>query len=327
MRCTILILSLAVVSCGTLAAGDGGSSNLPNRLIIPFNKIEAPEGDDESTLPFVITEDDVALDEPNGLVAGSGVDLYFQASTEEMTVIQRASSSDGISFGASETVFEPESDWEGTSVGSPTVIRGSQYVLFYVGGGGAAVGRATSDNGTSWTRQDQPVFDPDESIESATVVRFDGAYLLYYSVLGEDEDGDVVPVRIELARSNDGLVWSETGEVFSSAGGCTTPSGLDTACWDGTYVGSPDARIVTSPTGREVVDLWYTAGNGTNSNIGFAGSFDGTTFSRFADNPVVSDATPERAANVLEVNGRLFMYYSDNHSGSRSIGLARQGQD
>lgn len=323
----VLPLCLAIVSCGTIAEGDGGSSNLPSRLIIPFNKLAAAEGDEESTLPFVIAEQDVELDEPTAVVNGSGVDIYLQASTDETTVIQRASSPDGISFGSIDTVFEPENAWEGTLVGSPTVIRGNPHVLFYVGGAGDAVGRATSENGSTWARQEQPVFDPDESIESATVVRFDGAYLMYYSVLDEDDDGDLIPVRIELARSSDGLVWAGVGEVFGSASGCTTPSGLDTSCWDGTYVSSPDARVVTSPAGREVVDLWYTAGNGTNSNIGFAGSFDGSTFSRFADNPVVADSTPERAANVVEVDGRLFMYYSDNHSGSRAIGLARQGND
>ena len=320
----VTLLSLVLVACGTMAEGDGGGENLPNRGIVPFDKLEGPEDDDTSILPFVLADGQLDYDEPSALISGERVDLYFQAAGADHTVVKRALSDDGISFDVLETIIEPELDWEEHSVGAPSIIRfGGELMLFYLGGGAQpAVGLARSGDGTSWNRQEAPVFAPEMVIASPCVVALDDELAMFYAVLTENEDEELVPREIAVATSSDGLTWTEAGEALSTGTDCLSDAGSEVRCWDETYVTNPGVRVSQTTTGRTLVDLWYTGGVAQNSNIGFAGSFGDLRFERYALNPILDDRGAESSAFVVPFQDRLLMYYSDEHDGRRAIALA-----
>lgn len=325
----VTIFTLSLVACGTLAEGDGGGENLPNRGIIPFDKLEAPDGDESSVLPFVLVDAERDLDEPAIVTTDDGVDVYLQVTEESQASIQRASSSNGVDFGAVESVLEPELDWEGSWVGAPSVVSvGGQLLLLYLGGTShRAVGLARStDGGVTWTREAEPVFDPEDVIASPAAVALNDGLILFYAVLTVDEEEELVPTRILMASSTDGLTWTGGEEVLSIGTGCANEDGVEVRCWDSSYITSPGARVSTSSIGRTVVDLWYTGGVSDDSNIGFAGSFDDLRFERFPLNPVLEDRGPEAAAFVAPFQDHLLMYYSDEHEGHRAIALATNGK-
>ena len=67
----------------------------------------------------------------------------------------------------------------------------------------------------------------------------------------------------------------------------------------------------------------YTGGLGSNSSIGFAGSYDGVVFARYEQNPILADSGPESGADLIEYAGRLRMYYADEGDDEAlAIGLA-----
>ena len=318
------LLSLLLMACGTLAEGDGGGENLPSRGILPFDKLEAPEDDDSSILPFVVAHNELDLDEPTAIVTADGIDLYLQVEEETRTLIQRASSRDGISFEALETVLEPELDWEESWIGAPSVVRfGEDLLLFYLGGvEERAVGLARSADGNTWARESEAIFEPEMIIASPCVVSLNGKLVMFHSVLTENEDEDLVPTAIAYATSTDGTSWTEAGQALSVGTGCVNDDGAEVRCWDNTYVTSPGVRVSHTSTGRTVVDMWYTGGVADNSNIGFAGSFDDLGFERYALNPILDDRGPESSAFVVLFQNRLLMYYSDEHDDRRAIALA-----
>ena len=314
MRYTILA-SLLFCACGTIAEGDGGDSNLPSRGIIPFEKLAPVVDDEDSTLPFVLSSLTAHLDEPFLLDDGRHLVVWLQASIDDHMWIQRAESNNGRDFNTLRTVFEAENAWEEQVVGSPNVVAfGGTYLMFYLGGNGTpAVGLARSDDGINWQREPEPVFEPSAVIASPAVVVWNGVYHMYYARLEPDEDGVLESVAVDHVTSRDGLDWGEPENTLSTGTGCIGDSGAEVRCWDAVTVGSPGARVSTTPTGRQVLDLWYSGGLGSNTNIGFAGSFDGEHFSRYALNPVLADGGPESGAHVMFYEGRLRMYYSDEY--------------
>lgn len=312
------------MACGTLADGDGGGENLPSRGIIPFDKLEPPDDDDSSLLPFVVADAELELDEPTAIATDDGIDLYLQVEEESRTLIQRASSLDGVDFDALETILEPELGWEESWIGAPSVVRfGDELLLFYLGGvEERVVGLARSSNGNSWTREPEPVFEPETVIASPCVISLGGELVMFHAVLTENEDEDLVATTIAYATSSDGMSWTENGQALSVGTDCVNDDGVEVRCWDNTYVTSPGVRVSRTSTGRTVIDMWYTGGVAENSNIGFAGSFDDLGFERYALNPILDDRGPEAAAFVVPFRDRLLMYYSDEHDDRRAIALA-----
>jgi len=69
-------------------------------------------------------------------------------------------------------------------------------------------------------------------------------------------------------------------------------------CRDGEVILAPDegersvrdpfVRTVVSPLGRELWDMWFVLDEDGDGNLAFAGSFDGLTWVRYADNPILS---------------------------------------
>jgi predicted GH43/DUF377 family glycosyl hydrolase len=132
------------------------------------------------------------------------------------------------------------------------------------------------------------------------VIRFQGKYLMYYSVQPYiDKSNPVKGWGIGIATSNDLINWEKTGEI--------TPS----ADYESKGLCAPCARIIEGK-----VHLFYqTYGNGKNDAICHAWSSDGISFIRDPSNPVFhpeGDWTCGRAidAEVVKYKDRYFLYYA-----------------
>jgi hypothetical protein len=315
------VACLALVGCGTSAESNGGDSNLPSRGIVPF-RVHADERDRRLA---VLSDGERALSEPDALRLEEGVALYLTMEGTERTSIGRAEApGEGLDFGDLVEVLGPEQAWEAGRTSSPAVLdHGGVVYLWYVGGDGegespGALGLARSSDGFVFLRETQPVLvpEPGERLAAPDVVRVDGHFVLFVAVTPADSEQS--PPRSVVVRfdSTDGLAWDRVGVVLEPGSGCLNADGAEVRCWDGGFVREPGARASRSPAGRPQIDLWYTGGLGGNAGIGFAGSFDGRTFSRYRQNPIIDASGPESGASVVELEGGLNLYYA-----------ARQGRD
>ncbi len=317
-------LTLLLACCGTIAEGDGGNSNLPERGIIGWTKLEPPLDDEGEPLegaeqPFVLFDEDAAFDEPAAIVVGDEVWVYFTAESDGRTVIQRATSGDGTAFGEPRVAIEADGDLR-----SPSVLRvGSEYRMWYLADG--SLGLATSSDGRAWSVESDAVFTPPEGelMDGPAVIAVSNGFALYYGAGELDEDDESVSLGIVLARSPDGVEWTRDDFVLAPESGCREGEAL-VRCWDELLVTSPAAVVSISPVGRELVDLWYTGAVGSDTGIGFAGSFDGRTFSRYTLNPVVNHGSPEAHPSVGSLGGTNLMFFSYERDGRRAIAVARR---
>lgn len=325
--CGLLVLGVGLfLACGTIAEGTGGDEHLPRRAIVPFTKLVDGQQPDGLDAPFVLAEEDADLLDPSALLMGDRVVLYLARGTGETADIVRTTSPDGRHFEAGEPVLSPELDWEEGWITAPEVLRhGGVFYLWYVGGRTrTALGLATSSDGRTFTREPAPVLEvaADQRITAASVVRLGGRFTLFYGVATPNGEDDPPPTVIHRADSLDGIDWTARGQVLGGGERCANDRGDEIRCWDQTYVDAPAARVAVTPTGRTLVDLWYTGGITGNSGIGFAASFDGLRFSRFRHNPVLGDGSPERSPTVVDRGAEVLMYYADRVDDRSAIALA-----
>lgn len=164
--------------------------------------------------------------------------LYMQAYRDGTTnsVVARATAPGPL--GPWEVSAEPVLDrgpsgaWDAYKITTPAVLRTADgYLMIYAGygnyGNSAAIGLATSPDGVTWTKYDDPATDEkpyaasdpiltaggaaweQNQLDYASVVRDgDGFLLLYRSTLGFSPS----TTQLGLARSGDGRDWQRLGE-------------------------------------------------------------------------------------------------------------------
>lgn len=220
-------------------------------------------------------------------------------------------------------------DWDSGAVFAPGVLadQGS-FQMYYTGKvatGTAivpvAIGRATSPNGTGWTKDaDNPLVtggSPGEwdaaGVEDPVALIVDGTYHLWYA--GRSAGGSS---QIGHATSPDGVNWTkDEGNPVLEAG----PEGT----WDTRGV-RPGSVIRVDGEYR----MWYTGANvhGT-AQIGYATSDDGTTWAKYAGNPVLQSGNLNweasgvyRPAVVFDGTTYRMWYTGAGSDGAQGIGFA-----
>jgi predicted GH43/DUF377 family glycosyl hydrolase len=136
-----------------------------------------------------------------------------------------------------------------------------------------------------------------------SVIKVGGTYVMY---VREDING-TGPFGIYRGTSTDGMNWNMSSSPVLSPG----PSGS----WDGGLVFSPD--VVWNGTGY----LMYYVGDATSPtrNIGVAFSSDGMTWTKSADNPIITHGPGEydsmfvRGPNVIYEGGAYKMWYTGTY--------------
>lgn len=277
---------VAAPGCAVQGGPEGGAASLPNAGILPFVVADgeppiAAKGR-SYTRPW-------ALPLPDG-----GYRAWIaenETGGPERIVAVDSPDAQTWSLEGMRVVLAPAGGWEDGSVRAPCVRHDAgSWALWYVGGHGAGIGVAVSADGEAWVRGPaNPIFTPqgweaaaEPALGAPSVVSDGETYRMYY--LGAGGAG------VGAAVSGDGLHWERLGTepIFSVTG----DPGDGTVPWDRDALTGLSVIRETTSAGRALTRLWYGAARRKQSGdlegaIGYAGSFDGLTFTRMEANPVV----------------------------------------
>jgi hypothetical protein len=264
------LLLIGLSACATLADGTPGLDNPPGSRAGPFRPLKVGELGQGRVPPNAIgsTDAETFMRDPSVVdvdldPATLAVEGYFAASEMDADVeapaikIARTTAVDGRSFErTAEVVVEIQHDWEGGTLGGPSVVIGDndERLLFYAAEGGIGIARAGSGSAAFETVDAPLISQADVSwasreLSSPGAVRlFDGSYRLYF----ETEEAGVPAI---------GVATSEDGVTFTDSGAPVLRATRREGDVDATYVGSPQAVTAVSSEGREIVYVYYTARN------------------------------------------------------------------
>ncbi|MCK4824369.1 hypothetical protein KA005_51935, partial [bacterium] len=183
------------------------------------------------------------------------------------------------------------------------------YQMWYTGQDGITyrIGYATSDDGITWTKHaSNPVVDlgtagswESSHVHSPSVVFNGSDYQMWYTA------SDGANSRIGYATSPDGVTWTK------HASNPVLDIGTN-GQWDDVHAFSPS--VILNGTDYQ---MWYTGDDGSIYRIGYATSSDGTSWSKYASNPVLNngnwgawDYNRTAAPSVLKCGANYYMWYS-----------------
>ena len=277
--------------------------------------------------------------------------FYSGFNTNMITSIGMATSADGYSFTKypGNPVFTTSSGgFDSYNVTQGIVIEGQPgWIMYYNGreipgfGPGPSVGMATSADLTGpWTRNPIPVLTVGSGDEwdagfitpNNVFSQDTGGFIMFYSAGVDFNTGR----QIGMAISPDGIVWTKYNDPTTTnppyADSDPVVKVGDPGQWDGGQVW--ECSVLKKASGYE---MYYTGSdvNFTEHSIGFASSFDGILWTKYASNPVytinddpyaVAMGYPpivEQPAIVIDyIDSIAFMYYDYGATYPGEIGMA-----
>ncbi len=330
LRIIVIVAGTTLVACSSLGGGGGGGSNLPNRGIVPYDRVLPEEGD---APVFAMESEDPTTQfyvEPHAIVTDEQTVILFaearQPSTTEGSVV-RCDLNDRLECDAPRTVLEPTgegNEWLSGRAGAPSVLaQEGSWLMAFAYGQGDGIGLAWSIDGEHFTLDDDPLIAPSgayekDGVDSPSLIRTATGYRLYYE--GRDSDG---VTRVLFADGDAALTFERGGVALENGVGCEDVTGQPEPCWDAGGVGSPEVRVATTTAGRTVYRLFYTGFGADGFDLGFSASWDGVRFSRFVYNPVIATDAVERQPSNLQLADRYVLFFEERVSNTvRGIGVA-----
>ena len=316
------VLGVLVVQlgCGVGPFDDepGGRDNLPTRAAGPYSKLEI-DFDTPADEPYVVIDRQAHVRDPAPLARDDGgVRLWFSHSpinddgTSDTAAIwvTELSGLHELADVAPVLALAPDADWEEDLVAEPSIVDlgDDHLVLFYRGGLTApAIGRADStDGGATWDKHpDNPLLEAARSPAAAALP--DGRFLLFFTRPGATD-------AILAADSQDGVSFTTRDEPV------VTPRPDLEEAFDADAVGDPFALVTLPLDASDTfhVGLFFSGtrpartGDEPVTSIGYAASFDGSTFARFlGPEPVLEGGPPDEAGPavlLVPAGGILFFH-------------------
>jgi len=305
-------------SAGTASGGTGGSAGtcpLPSGALTrnPSNPLvkNGPEAYDGAKAgPRVVV-----------VMGPSDYRMWYEAVATAwsngtgVTSIAYATSTDGLTWTKKGVVMSPDSStWEKSEVSPQSiVVENGTFRLYYHGGGypsstgarlgNARIGYATSNDGSTWTKQSQPIldigpsgsFDDDQAAEPR-VLAVAGAYRMYYTGHNAQSGKNA----LGMATSSDGVTWTKSAQ---------NPI-LDVNAWGNFWGGAFFHE-------NGVWHLWHGVASGGASSLHYMSSADGITWSDGPANPVLSQSTDSGAPDYGLVGDSVSGYRDDASSSYR----------
>jgi predicted outer membrane repeat protein len=229
--------------------------------------------------------DEAGVADPTVLFAETGLQMWYVGSNVfGERAIGHAASPDALTWQTYDgnPVLSPDSA-DADSFGFPTVIQDGpgDYKMWYSGGGN--IWLATSFDGLSWTKHlDTPALAPgspgawdDDKVYAPVVVANSDKYEVWYVGEGTGAPG----AQIGYAWSSDGLTWTKSPANPVLVG--------KTGYWEESAVAYP-AVIAEGPASY---NLWYRGGDNAQLAIGQATSTDGLNWTKYDDNPVLTQGS------------------------------------
>lgn len=326
----VLALGLVLVpgcGLGVVENHSGGADHLPTQGAGPYGK-PGLDLDTPADEPFVLGVFRSHLRDPSALWReDGGVRLWFgyQADLDDTrSEIWYAELADITELPdvPPEPALAADQPWEQGWVGAPSVVdRGrGELVMFYQGGVDApAIGRADSvDSGRTWQKHPGSPLVTDAAGPALAVIPAEiqgdaPGWLLHATRVGR--------AGIFRAESTDGVRWAFTDEAVL----LPRPDRAD--AYDRYTVSNPAIMVRVSGAGRPHYGMFFN-GEGEDGlvSIGWAGSFDGKEWQRFAspDEPVLVEpieVSEHGPAALLEAD-RGLLFFDQERQGARRIAVA-----
>ena len=317
MRAGVVIAAVGLGGCGLGIVDNtsGGGDNLPTLGAGPYGRLDSDLATPADE-PFLLTDREESYADPACLARpDGGLVMWFErivdGATPDTSTIARGEVPGlrDLPDVAPHDVFEAAEAWEEGRVAAPAVIELDGALVMYYEAGVAtpAIGRAESDDGgETWARSGAAPVVTDATDPSVVVV--DGVWHLFFTRPGAP--------GIWRARSED-------GESFGAAELVIAPRPGVTEAFDGVAVGAPFALVETSDAGRPHWGLWFTGvaegdpgdpdagAGGEATSIGYAGSFDGEAWERFAGVDPVLTAPAGGPCVVLDGARGTLLYHEE----------------
>lgn len=310
---------------GLLDSESGGDDHLPTQGAGPYGKLQR-DIDTVADEPYVLSVLRVNLRDPSALRRDDGgyrlwvgYDDSADGSTSAIWAAELPALTEKPDIEI-HPVLTAGDAWEQGWVGAPSVVElgSGALVMFYEGGlETPAIGRADSaDGGATWQKHPGNPLIPALTRPSAANLP-DGSWVLFATHSS----------RAGLFRADspdaDGSVWNIHDEPV------LLPRTGAPEAFDHSQLADPWIVVQITPTGRLHYGMFFTGAERDDAEasvaVGWAGSFDGFRFTRFAspDAAVLApDGASEKGPSVLLEPDRGIMFFNELRQGTQSIAVA-----
>ncbi len=285
------------LGCAAEGGDEGGAANLPDRGISGWERTEI---DDE---PFVVRADDAALAGASAIVIDGRVVVYgHRVNSDGSFELFRAQGD------AAGLVFEPA-----TAIGlagrDPSVVFNDRFWLAYMTADGIAI--ATSDDGLDFVVQPVTGVATGRTHPSLVV---EGERVRLYLSTG---------TTLVHSEATTALAFGAETEVLAPDPECFDTAGEPETCWDADAITEAEVRRARTATGQTVYRMFYAAHDGGSTELGFAASFDGLAFTRYAYNPVVEGTGNERSPTSVLAGDTYLLFWDEVRNPPTFGGIVR----
>lgn len=319
MRLLLLAsIALGLCACGIEETRHGAPTNAPASGLGPIAPLEDAAGLDWVP-PFILADPARSLSHPSVITDGDSIDLWVGVSVGDRTSIGHArAESFEAGMGPIRESLAATQPWEGTSLVSPSVIRGDgEQILFYVASG--KLGLARGRDG-SWMRRATPIYASDDPIRAVAAARW-GDRVRLALLVGEQDRVDLLELPLH-GLDDDRPLWQVRAAELVGAPSWAT-SMLDLGL-----------RVDRTPAGRWREDLFFGVALPAPLDLGAAtpptAVGAASRYLDFADArlqpvglPLLSGSPYPRAATACAYRDGVLVFYVARSGPKDAIGVAR----